>query len=300
MASMNAVQFGYVSSIQASCVDLDEELQSSSPHEVDGIIGSSTALLDVLKRIRAVAPTDATVLITGESGTGKELIARAIHARSHRSRLPFASMSCAATPQSLIASELFGCEKGAFTGADRRRAGRFESANRGTVFLDEIGDIPAETQIALLRVLQEREFERVGGNQTIPIDVRVVAATNCDLPTAVRSGKFRLDLFYRLNIFPIHVPALRERREDILLLAKYFIRRYAGKFGKRIRKIDGRSAEFLEAYHWPGNIRELQNVIERASILCDEDILFVEEARLRPEIRAARHLTWTQSEPEPL
>jgi len=280
---MNAVQFGYISNIQASCVDLDEELQPSSPHEVDGIIGSSTALLNVLERIRAVAPTDATVLITGETGTGKELIARAIHTRSHRSRLPFASMNCAATPQSLIASELFGCERGAFTGADRRRVGRFESAHHGTIFLDEIGDMPAEAQVALLRVLQEREFERVGGTRSIPIDVRVIAATNCDLPAAVRSGKFRLDLFYRLNVIPIHVPPLRERCKDILLLAKYFIGHYAAKFGKRIRRIDGPTAEFLEAYHWPGNIRELQNVIERSIILSDGDILFVEETRLRLE-----------------
>ena len=182
-----------------------------------------------------------------------------------------------------MAPELFGHEKGAFTGANQRHAGRFEVANHGTIFLDEIGEMPGETQVALLRVLQEREFERVGGTQSIPVDVRVIAATNCDLPSAVRSGKFRLDLFYRLNVFPIHVPPLRERPEDILLLAKYFIERYAAKEGKRIRRVEKRTAELLEGYHWPGNIRELQNVIERAMILCDSDTFFVEEAWLQPE-----------------
>jgi transcriptional regulator with GAF, ATPase, and Fis domain len=182
-----------------------------------------------------------------------------------------------------MAAELFGYEKGAFTGAHQRHSGRFEVANHGTMFLDEIGEMPTETQVALLRVLQEREFERVGGTQSLPVDVRVVAATNCDLPLAVRSGKFRLDLFYRLNVFPIRVPPLRERPEDILLLAKYFIERYAAKEGRRIRKIESRAATLLEGHHWPGNIRELQNVIQRAMILCDSDTLFVEEAWLQPE-----------------
>jgi formate hydrogenlyase transcriptional activator len=221
--------------------------------------------------------------VTGESGTGKELIARAVHKRSRRSRSVFTRMNCAVTPQSLMAAELFGYEKGAFTGANQRHAGRFEAANRGTIFLDEIGEMPSETQVALLRVLQEREFERVGGTQSIPVDVRVIAATNCDLPSAVRSGEFRLDLFYRLNVFPIHVPPLRERPEDILLLAKYFIERYAAKEGKRIRRVEKRTTELLEGYHWPGNIRELQNVIERAMILCDSDTFFVEQAWLRTE-----------------
>jgi formate hydrogenlyase transcriptional activator len=184
-----------------------------------------------------------------------------------------------------MAAELFGYERGAFTGANQRHAGRFEVANHGTMFLDEIGEMPGETQVALLRVLQEREFERVGGTQSIPVDVRVIAATNCDLPSAVRSGKFRLDLFYRLNVFPIHVPPLRERPEDILLLAKYFIERYAAKQGKRIRRVEKRTAELLESYQWPGNIRELQNVIERAMILCDSDTFFVEEAWLQPEAK---------------
>jgi formate hydrogenlyase transcriptional activator len=211
------------------------------------------------------------------------LIARAIHKRSRRSRAVFTIMNCAVTPPSLIAAELFDYEKGAFTGANQRHAGRFEVANHGTIFLDEIGDMPTETQVALLRVLQEREFKRVGGAQSIPVDVRVVAATNCDLPAAVRSGRFRLDLFYRVNVFPIHFPPLRERPGDILLLAKYFIERYAAKAGKRIRRVEKRTARLFAAYDWPGHIRELQNVIERAMILCDSDTFFVEEAWLQPE-----------------
>jgi formate hydrogenlyase transcriptional activator len=257
------------------------ELVSTSMFEE--IVGSSDAINRVTDEILRVAPSDATVLITGESGTGKELIARAIHKRSRRSRSIFTRMNCAVIPGSLMAAELFGYEKGAFTGANQRHAGRFEVANRGTIFLDEIGEMPNETQVALLRVLQEREFERVGGTQSIPVDVRVIAATNCDLPAAVRSGKFRLDLFYRLNVFPIHIPPLRERPEDILLLAKYFIGRYAAKEGKRIRRVEKRTAELLEGYHWPGNIRELQNVIERAMILCDSDTFIAEETWLQPE-----------------
>jgi transcriptional regulator with GAF, ATPase, and Fis domain len=262
-------------------LDLSDEVLSTSMFEE--IVGSSEAICGVTAQVMRVAPSDATVLITGESGTGKELIARAIHKRSRRSGSVFTRMNCAVTPPSLMAAELFGYEKGAFTGANQRHAGRFEVANHGTMFLDEIGEMPGETQVALLRVLQEREFERVGGTQSIPVDVRVIAATNCDLPSAVRSGKFRLDLFYRLNVFPIHVPPLRERREDILLLAKYFIGRYAAKLGKRIRRVEKRTAELLEGYHWPGNIRELQNVIERAMIFCDSDTFCVEEAWLRPE-----------------
>jgi formate hydrogenlyase transcriptional activator len=262
-------------------LDVRDEVLSMSMFEE--IVGSSDAIRRVTAQVMRVAPSDATVLITGESGTGKELIARAIHKRSRRSRSVFTKMNCAVTPSSLMAAELFGYEKGAFTGANQRHAGRFEVANHGTIFLDEIGEMPSETQVALLRVLQEREFERVGGTQSIPVDVRVIAATNCDLPAAVRSGKFRLDLFYRLNVFPIHVPSLRERPEDILLLAKYFIERYAAKEGKRIRRVEKRTAELLEGYHWPGNIRELQNVIERAVILCDSDMFFVEEAWLQPE-----------------
>jgi formate hydrogenlyase transcriptional activator len=260
---------------------LSDEVLSTSIFEE--IVGSSDAICGVTAQVKRVAPSDATVLITGESGTGKELIARAVHKRSRRSRSVFTRMNCAVTPPSLMAAELFGYEKGAFTGANQRHAGRFEVANHGTMFLDEIGEMPGETQVALLRVLQEREFERVGGTQSIPVDVRVIAATNCDLPAAVRSGKFRPDLFYRLNVFPIHVPSLRERREDILLLAKYFIGRYAAKLGKRIERVEKRTAKLLESYHWPGNIRELQNVIERAMIFCDSETFCVEEAWLRTE-----------------
>jgi formate hydrogenlyase transcriptional activator len=258
----------------------DEVLSTSMFEE---IVGSSEAICRVTALVMRVAPSDATVLITGESGTGKELIARAIHRRSRRSRSVFTRMSCAVTPTSLMAAELFGYEKGAFTGANQGHAGRFEVANHGTIFLDEIGEMPSETQVALLRVLQEREFERVGGTQSIPVDVRVIAATNCDLAAAVRSGGFRLDLFYRLNVFPIHVPPLRERPEDILLLAKYLIGRSADKLGKSIRRVDKGTAELIEAYHWPGNIRELQNVIERAMILCDTDTFSIEAGWLPSE-----------------
>jgi formate hydrogenlyase transcriptional activator len=257
--------------------DLSELVSTSMFEE---IVGSSNAISRVMDQILKVAPFDATVLITGESGTGKELVARAIHRKSNRSRWPLVCMNCAATPRSLISTHLFGHEKGAFTDANQLRAGRFEAANHGTLFLDEIGDMPIEAQCALLRVLQERQLERVGGSRTIQVDVRVIAATNCDLSAAIESGKFRLDLFYRLNIFPIHVPPLRERPEDILPLAKHFIKRYAAKVGKRIRNVDKRTAQFLEAYPWPGNIRELQNVIERTVILCDTETLAVDEAWL--------------------
>jgi DNA-binding NtrC family response regulator len=245
------------------------------------IVGSSDALQRVLMHVARVAPTDSTVLITGESGTGKELVARAIHKRSHRSRGAFVRVNCAAIPQSLIASELFGHEKGAFTGAMQRRLGRFELANHGTIFLDEVGEIPAETQIILLRVLQERELERVGGNVTVPVDVRVLAATNRDLKAAVNAGTFRLDLFYRLNVFPVRMPSLQERTDDIPLLVEYFIERYASKAGKRIRNIQKRTLDLFKGYHWPGNIRELQNVIERAVILCDGETFAVDETWLR-------------------
>ena len=228
---------------------------------IDGIIGSSGALTRVLEMVSRVAPTDATVLITGESGTGKELASRAIHERSHRAARPFIRVNCAAIPPSLIASELFGYERGAFTGAAQRHLGRFERADRGTIFLDEIGDIPAETQVALLRVLQERDFERVGGTHPIRIDVRVLAATNCDLRAAVAAGKFRADLYYRLNVFPIHMPALRDRTDDIPSLVEHLIARCAAKIAKNVRRIDDRSLERLVTYDWPGNIRELQNIL---------------------------------------
>jgi transcriptional regulator with GAF, ATPase, and Fis domain len=244
------------------------------------IVGSSPALQVVLSRVAKVAPTDSTVLITGETGTGKELIARAVHKRSQRASRAFVSVNCAAIPRDLIASELFGHEKGAFTGATQRRLGRFESADGGTIFLDEIGELPAEMQIALLRVLQEREFQRVGGNESIKTDVRVVAATNRDLQAAISDGRFRDDLFYRLNVFPIEVPALRERREDIPLLVEYFVDRYASQAGKKITGISKKSMDLLRSYKWPGNIRELQNVIERSVIISDSENLSIDESWL--------------------
>jgi len=244
------------------------------------IVGSSPVLKTVLASIVKVAPTDSTVLITGETGTGKELIARAIHKRSRRSGHAFIGVNCAAIPSSLIASELFGHEKGAFTGALQQRRGRFELAHSGTIFLDEIGDLPAETQIALLRVLQEREIERVGSSRAIAVDVRVLAATNRDLETAVESGAFRQDLYYRLNVFPIRNPSLRERVEDIPVLVEYLVERYAKKAGKSIRKIKKQTLELFQAYDWPGNVRELQNVIERAVVLCEGDTFVIDPSWL--------------------
>ena len=255
---------------------LREEIDRSSMYEE--IVGSSNALRVVLQHVVKVAPTDSTVLILGETGTGKELIARAIHKRSKRSAGAFIRVNCVAIPSSLIASELFGHEKGAFTGALQRRLGRFELADGGTIFLDEIGDLPADTQNALLRVLQEREFERVGGTQTIRVNVRVIAATNRDLGAAVASGSFREDLFYRLNVFPIDVPSLRERADDITLLVEYLVARSAKRAGKKIRHIEKATLDLFKAYTWPGNIRELQNVVERAVILCEGDTLSVDES----------------------
>ncbi|MCU1278537.1 MAG: Formate hydrogenlyase transcriptional activator [bacterium] len=225
----------------------------------------------MLGLVAKVARSQSTVLITGETGTGKELVARAIHRQSPRRDQPFVSVNCAAIPRELIASELFGHEQGAFTGATRRRLGRFEVAQGGTLFLDEVGDLPMEIQVALLRVLQEREFERVGGTATIRVDVRLIAATNRDLQAAIAAGSFRNDLFYRLNVFPIAVPPLRERAEDIPHLVEYFIHRYARQAGKTIRRVSKRTIDRLRSYPWPGNVRELQNVIERSVILCDSD-----------------------------
>jgi PAS domain S-box-containing protein len=257
------------------------------------IVGSSPALKTVLSSIVKVAPTDSTVLITGETGTGKELIARAIHKGSQRAGRAFISVNCAAIPSTLIASELFGHEKGAFTGAMQRRQGRFELAHSGTIFLDEIGELPVETQIALLRVLQERQFERVGGNRVIPVDVRIIAATNRDLPGAITSGTFRADLFYRLNVFPIDVPPLRQRKEDIPMLVEYFVKRYAEKARKGISKIHKNTLKLCQSYHWPGNIRELQNIVERSVILCTGDTFWIDEAWLSSHSvprRASSHL----------
>jgi formate hydrogenlyase transcriptional activator len=264
--------------LQNENVALREEIDRASMFEE--IVGTSPALRAVLSRVSKVAPTDSTVLITGETGTGKELIARAVHKRSQRSSRPFVGVNCAAIPRDLLASELFGHEKGAFTGALQRRLGRFELAEGGTIFLDEIGELPAETQIALLRVLQEREFERVGGTGSVRTNVRVIAATNRDLQAAISAGTFRSDLFYRLNVFPIEVPPLRERREDISVLVAYFIDRYARKAGMRIRGVNKRSLELLQSYPWPGNIRELQNIIERSVIVCDTEYISVDESWL--------------------
>jgi PAS domain S-box-containing protein len=258
---------------------LREEIDRSSMYET--IVGSSEALRKVLSQVDKVAPTDSTVLILGETGTGKELIASAIHKRSRRSAKAFIRVNCAAIPASLIASELFGHEKGAFTGAIQRHAGRFESADGGTIFLDEIGELSPDTQLALLRVLQERELERVGSNQPIPIDVRVVAATNRDLEAAVSAGTFREDLFYRLNVFPIRIPSLRERKDDIPLLVEYLVERYAKRAGKRFGHLKKKTLDTLQAYDWPGNVRELQNVVERAVILCDGETFSVDGTWLR-------------------
>jgi PAS domain S-box-containing protein len=270
--------------LQDENVALREEIDRASMFEE--IVGISPALHAVLSRISKVAPTDSTVLITGETGTGKELVARAIHRRSHRSSRAFVSVNCAAIPRDLIASELFGHEKGAFTGATQRRLGRFELAEGGTIFLDEVGELPAETQIALLRVLQEHEFGRVGGTGSIRTNVRVIAATNRDLEAAIAAGTFRSDLFYRLNVFPIDVPPLRERQEDIPVLVDYFIDRYARKAGKSIRGVNKKSLELLQSYPWPGNIRELQNVIERSVIVCDTENFSVDESWLSRQPRA--------------
>jgi PAS domain S-box-containing protein len=264
--------------LQQENVALREEIDRASMFEE--IVGTSPVLQTVLSRISKVAPTDSTVLITGETGTGKELVARAIHRRSKRASRAFVSVNCAAIPRDLIASELFGHEKGAFTGAMQRRVGRFELAEGGTIFLDEVGELLPDTQVALLRVLQEREFERIGGAQSIRVDVRVIAATNRDLKAAIVNGTFREDLYYRLNVFPLEIPPLRVRRADIPLLVEYFIDRYARKAGKSIRSVEKKTLQLLQSYPWPGNIRELQNVIERSVIVCETETFTVDESWL--------------------
>ena len=261
--------------LQKENIVLREEIDKASMFEE--IIGTSRPLKAVLSRLAKVAPTDSTVLINGETGTGKELVARGVHKRSLRSVCPFVSVNCAALPSTLVASELFGHEKGAFTGATQRRLGRFEMADGGTIFLDEVGELLPDTQAALLRVLQEREFERVGGGQPIHTDVRLIAATNRDLNAAVANGTFRQDLLYRLNVFPIEMPALRQRRDDILILAEYFVQRYASRAGRTIRSIDQKTLDLLQSYDWPGNIRELQNIIERSIILNSAHVFSVDE-----------------------
>ena len=260
------------------------EAESGARSGLGEIIGASAALNVVRNQIKVVAPSESTVLILGETGTGKELVAQAIHERSNRSKKPFVKMNCAAIPRDLIASELFGHEKGAYTGALQRHPGRFELAEGGTIFLDEVGDLPAETQIALLRVLQEREFERLGGSQVIRADVRVIAATNRDLRAAIAAGSFRSDLFYRLNVFPIRVPALRERKEDIPLLVEHFLQHYASRAGKNISKASENTLELLKSYSWPGNIRELQNVIERSVIVCQTGEFSIDKNCLAQEV----------------
>jgi PAS domain S-box-containing protein len=279
--------------LQNENVALREEVDRASMFEE--IVGASAALSTVLARVAKVAPTDSTVLITGETGTGKELVARAIHKRSRRVQRAFVSVNCAALAPSLISSELFGHEKGAFTGATQRRVGRFELANGGTLFLDEVGELPLDTQIALLRVIQEREFERVGGKERIKIDVRIVAATNRDLNVARTDGTFRSDLFYRLNVFPIHVPSLRERREDIAMLLEYFLHRYAQQARKVFTSIDKHTLDFFEAYDWPGNIRELQNIVERSVILSPDDVFCVDNSWL-PSIPCSQRTPQTRED----
>jgi PAS domain S-box-containing protein len=271
--------------LQAQNIYLQEEIKSV--HNFEEIVGSSRGLVGVLRDVQRVAPTDATVLILGETGTGKELIARATHSASKRADKPFIKINCAALPAGLIESELFGHERGAFSGAIQRRIGRFELANGGTIFLDEIGEVSGEVQVKLLRVLQEQEFERIGGNQTIKCDVRVIAATNRDLVSAAASGAFRADLFYRLNVFPVKLPPLRERAEDIPLLVQFFVQKYATKVGRQVSAIEGQTIERLLHYEWPGNIRELENIVERALILSSTPVLSIGEDVLPVPKRAA-------------
>src|SRR6266705_3281771 len=266
---------------------LREDIDRASMFEE--IVGSSASLRQVLAQVAKVAPTDSTVLILGETGTGKELIARAIHKRSRRASRAFIRVNCPAIPAPLIASELFGHEKGAFTGALQRRLGRFEAADGGTILLDEVGDLPAEAQITLLRVLQEREIERVGSSHPIAVDVRVIVATNQDLDAAVARGAFRADLFYRLNVFPIAVPPLRQRVDDLPVLVEYLVERFAKRVGKKITRIEKRTMALLQAYDWPGNVRELQNVIERAVVLCDSETFAIDESWLKGRPSAASH-----------
>lgn len=269
------------SRIKSENIALRQEVERASMFE--DVVGASDGLRTILQELGKVAVTDTTVLVTGETGTGKELIARAIHRRSARAARPFISVNCGAIPTALIASELFGHEKGAFSGALQQRQGRFEQAEGGTIFLDEVGELPFDAQASLLRVLQEREFERVGGSRPIRVDVRVVAATNRDLPHEVAKNRFRSDLYYRLNVFPLHLPPLRERRSDIPLLVDYFVDRFAKRSGKRLTSICEKSAETLNTYAWPGNIRELQNVIERAVILADGEVLRFDERWFVPQ-----------------
>src|SRR5437588_2324351 len=257
--------------LEAVNVYLQEEIRKE--HNFDEIVGNSPALLDVLRRVETVAPTDSTVLITGETGCGKELIARAIHSRSKRSHRPLVKLNCGAIPTGLVESELFGHMKGAFTGALERRTGRFELADGGTLFLDEVSELPLETQVKLLRVLQEHEFEPLGSSRTLRVNVRIIAASNRDLEKAIQEGRFRADLYYRLNVLPMILPPLRQRRSDIPLLTHFFVERFSRQFGKPMTGVAQDTMELLSQYSWPGNIRELQNVIERAVVLCPGTVL---------------------------
>ena len=283
IAVSNALAYEQINVLKEQLQIENRLLRDDQRSIYEEIVGSSTSLQKVLIAIDKVARTDSTVLVTGETGTGKELVAHAIHRRSPRSNRALVKVNCAALPAELIASELFGHEKGAFTGALNQRVGRFEAANGGTIFLDEIGELTAEMQISLLRVLQEKEFERVGGNRTIRTDVRVIAATNRNLEREVADGRFRMDLYYRLNVFPVHVPSLRERSDDIPILVDYFAARLASRMGKRIREIDKQTLDAMQRYLWPGNIRELQNVIERGVILADGEVFRLEPGTLIQE-----------------
>jgi formate hydrogenlyase transcriptional activator len=270
---------------EAEAVYLQEEIRTE--HNFEEIIGQSAPVRELLRKIEQVAPTDATVLIRGETGTGKELLARAVHDRSRRKERPLVKVNCGSIPSGLVESELFGHEKGAFTGATQRRIGRFELAHGGTIFLDEVTELPLDTQVKLLRVLQEGEFERVGSSQTMKVDVRVIAATNRDLSDIVSRGIFRSDLYYRLNVFPLESPALRERKDDIPLLVSFFLSRFGKKLGKEVRGVAQKSMECLVHYNWPGNVRELQNVIERAVVLARGPVVQVDESMLRSDLGEA-------------
>jgi transcriptional regulator with GAF, ATPase, and Fis domain len=299
--NIGATEAGRIS--DPSSVLLGPSPSIDARREPEGLIGTSTALGWVLDRAKKVAPTDTTVLITGETGTGKELMARALHQWSRRARHPFVSVHCASIPNGLLASELFGHERGAFTGALQRRLGRFELAEGGTLFLDEVGEIPLETQVSLLRVLQEREFERVGGSKRIQTDVRIIAATNRDLQQAVWSGNFRSDLYYRLDVFPLHLPPLRERDVDLRQLAEFFVERYARRAGKAFQGISEQTIDLIQTYSWPGNVRELQNIIERSVILCESELFTLDETwsacERRPEVPGTAQPEGASASPVP-
>jgi len=272
-----------MATMMSSLDDARSHGYSTSAYSDDDVVSCSPAVRDAFERVERVAPVDTTVLITGETGTGKELVARMLHRRSRRATRPFVAVNLAAIPESLVASELFGHEQGAFTGAIQRRIGRFEVADRATLFLDEVGELSPDMQVALLRVLQEGEFERLGASQTRHVDVRVIAATNRSLEQAVEDGRFRADLYYRLSVFPIHLPPLRERREDIPLLAACLLKRLSTRLGRRFTGIDPTSMDQLRSFSWPGNIRQLQNVVEHSAILCDDPLL-----RIPPELMVER------------